>query len=408
MKAKDKRQKTKVKDERKHDSHPSSLDDERQRGFHRLMLKRAWLFPVHPLLIFAFCLLPFAFTLTACGKRRPPLPPVERVPQRTELLSGVQRGNRVILSWPALRRNASDDSVQSIRRVDVYRLAEGVDDPLPLTEEEFSTRATLIGSVSFDEIQKAKETLSYSDELSLSDPVRLRYAVRYVNAANQRASFSNFLLIEPAASVSQPPAVDPSPEVTQSAIVLRWQAPAANVDGTTPVNLLGYNVYRAEGSQSQPSQTPLNPRPITAASFSDQSFKFGEEYVYVVRAVSLGTGGEPVESLNSNAVNASPRDIFRPSAPTGVTIAASPTPLRISIFFAANPERDIAGYNVYRSEDPDLPKARWTKLNKTLLDRTTFQDDAVQSGKKYFYYVTAVDTSGNMSDPSDVYSETAP
>src|SRR5919205_1206242 len=104
------------------------------------------------LLTFAFCLLPFALTFSACGKRRPPLPPVEAVPQRTELLSGVQRGNLVILSWPAPRRNAPDVSVQSIRRVDVYRLAEGVQDPLPLTEEEFSARSTLIGSVPSDEI----------------------------------------------------------------------------------------------------------------------------------------------------------------------------------------------------------------------------------------------------------------
>src|ERR1044072_1630526 len=98
---------------------------------------------IFALLIFAFCLLPCALTFSACGKRRPPQPPVERVPQRTELLSGVQRGNQVILNWPAPRRNASDESVQSIRRVDVYRLAEAVDDPLPLTEEEFSARANL-------------------------------------------------------------------------------------------------------------------------------------------------------------------------------------------------------------------------------------------------------------------------
>jgi len=292
--------------------------------------------------------------------------------------------------------------------VDLYRLAEGVDDPLPLTEEEFSARATLIGSVSYEEIQAAKETLSYADELTLGEPLRLRYAVRYVNAANQRASFSNFLLIEPAASVSQPPAVDPSPEVTQSAVVLRWQAPAANVDNTTPVNLLGYNVYRAAASQNQPAQTPLNPRPITATSFADQSFTFGEEYVYVVRAVSLGTGGEPVESLNSNAVGATPKDIFAPAPPTGVTAAASPAPLRISVFFAASPDRDVAGYNVFRAEDESLPKGRWTKLNRTLLDRTTLQDDAVQSGKKYCYYVTATDAAGNVSQPSDVYCETAP
>jgi hypothetical protein len=345
-----------------------------------------------PLLIFAFCLLSLAFLSPACGKRHPPLPPVERVPQRTELLSGVQRGNRVILSWPAPRRNASDESVQSIRRVDVYRLAEAVDDPLPLTEEEFSSRATLIGSVAEEQITRAADALEYTDELSLSEPVRLRYAVRYVNAAGQRASFSNFLLIEPAASVSLPPVVAPSPEVGENAVTVRWEAPAANVDGTRPANLLGYNVYRSAGSQNEPAQTPLNARPVEANSFADQTFKFGEEYVYVVRAVSLGTGGEPVESLNSNSVTSRPADIFPPAAPTGLTAAASPSPLRISVFFAANQERDVVGYDLYRSP----------------LQRTTFQDDAVRSGQKYFYYVVAVDAAGNVSRPSEVQSETAP
>ena len=401
MKAKDKRQKTKDKSVRL-----GLLRRAASSTLNFCLLPSAFCLRREAAL--ALCLLSFAFGAAACGKRRPPLPPVERVPQRTELLSGVQRGNRVILNWPAPRRNASDDSVQSIRRVDIYRLAEGVDDPLPLTEEEFSARATLIGSVSYEEIQAAKETLSYADELTLREPLRLRYAVRYVNAANQRASFSNFLLIEPAASVSQPPVVEPSPEVTQNAVVLRWQAPAANVDNTTPVNLLGYNVYRAAASQNQPAQTPLNPRPLTATSFADQSFAFGEDYVYVVRAVSLGTGGEPGESLNSNAVTAATKDIFAPAPPTGVTAAASPAPLRISVFFAASTDRDVAGYDVFRSEDESLPKESWTKLNKALLDRTTFQDDAVQSGKKYCYYVTATDAAGNVSRPSDVYCETGP
>ena len=65
------------------------------------------------LLLIAFLLPSVVFGLN-CGKRRPPLPPVERVQQRTELLSGVQRGNQVILSWPVPLRNAKDESVQSI------------------------------------------------------------------------------------------------------------------------------------------------------------------------------------------------------------------------------------------------------------------------------------------------------
>ena len=53
-------------------------------------------------------------------------------------------------------------------------------------------------------------------------------------------------------------------------------------------------------------------------------------------------------------------------------------------------------------------KERWTKLNAALLTRTTYQDETVESGKKYYYYLTAIDSAGNVSQPSEVVSETAP
>ncbi|MGH9882010.1 MAG: fibronectin type III domain-containing protein [Pyrinomonadaceae bacterium] len=346
--------------------------------------------------------------LAGCGKRRPPLPPVERVQQRTELLSGVQRGNQVILSWPAPLRNAPDSSVQSIRRIDVYRLAEKPSAPLPLTEEEFSARSTLIGSVTYDEIKNAADTLTYSDQLELAgEPTRLRYAISYVNAAGQRAAFSNFLLIEPAARIAQPPTlVATGKEIAEEGVTISWQPPAANIDGSTPVNLLGYNVYRVDESQNEVGQAPINTALISGTQYQDKTAKFGENYRYVVRSVSLGTEGAQVESLNSNALPVSPRDIFPPSAPSSISVVAAPG--RISIFFPANPESDVAGYNIYRSVDPNLPRDRWTKLNPSLLTRTTFQDERVESGKRYYYYLTAVDQAGNMSPSSEVVSEVVP
>lgn len=353
-------------------------------------------------------LLPAVVLVANCGTRRPPLPPLERVQQRTELLSGVQRGNQVILSWPALQRNASDESVQSIRRIDVYRLAEKPRAPLGLTEEEFATRSTLIGSVTYDEIKNATDVLTYTDTLELAgEPARLRYAVRYVNASGQRAAFSNFLLLEPAARIAQPPTmIATGKEVGEDAITISWQPPAANIDGSTPVNLLGYNIYRVEESEDVNSQTPINDSLVSGTQYQDKNLKFGESYRYVVRSVSLGTEGAQVESLNSNSISVSPRDTFPPSAPASITVAAAPG--RLSLFFPANPEADIAGYNLYRSTDPDLPKDKWNRLNPTLLTRTTFQDERVESGKRYYYYLTAVDQAGNVSPQSEVVSETVP
>jgi hypothetical protein len=342
----------------------------------------------------------------SCGKRRPPLPPVEAIPQRTELLSGAQRGNQVILSWPAPVRNAPDQSVQSIRRIDIYRLAEKPDAPLPLTEEEFAARSTLIGSLNAEQILNSAGTLSYTDTLELAgQPTRLRYALRYVNASGQRAAFSNFLLIEPAARIAQPPNINAINE-SETALTIKWEPPAANIDNSTPVNLLGYNIYRIEPSQTEIGQTPINSTLVQGNEYADKNFQFGQQYSYIVRSVSLGTGGAQVESLNSNTRAVTPQDVYPPSAPEDIRIA--PAPGRLSLFWPANLERDVAGYNLYRTNDAALPKERWTKLNNGLLTRTTYQDEAVEASKKYSYYLTAVDAAGNTSQPSEVVSETVP
>ena len=312
------------------------------------------------------------------------------------------------MSWPAPRRNAGEGSVQSIRRVDVYRVAEKPNAPLPMTEEEFATRANLIGSVTYEEIKKAGDELTYTDTLELAGELaRLRYAVRYVNAAGQRAAFSNFLLIEPAAKVAQPPVITRTGnELSETALTVTWEAPRTNIDGSTPVNLLGYNVYRTTASQPEPSQTPINQAPVTTTQYQDRNFKFGEKYTYVVRSVSLGTEGKPVESLNSNSLELSPVDTYAPSAPG--QISPAPAPGRIALFWPANPEADVAGYFIYRSTDQNLAKEKWTKLTPALYTRTTFTDENVEAGKTYYYYVTAVDTAGNVSQPSEVVSETVP
>lgn len=340
---------------------------------------------------------------SACGKRKPPLPPQASVAQRAEI-TGFQRGNTVILSWPMPAKNAPVNDVQHIERIDIYRLAERLTDPLTLSEAEFSARSVLIASIRVTDSDFEGKNLTYRDMLQLAgQPVRLRYAVRFVNAAGQKAAFSNFLLIEPEAKVATAP-TSLRTEVTQDSIELTWEPPLANADGTMPVNLAGYNIYRSE-SEKQAGKL-INQSPVTDAKFSDTSFEFGKKYFYFVRAISSGTGSTRTESLESNIVEISPEDEFPPSAPASITIAASPT--TISIFFPPNPEKDVVGYKIFRSEDGTLPKAEWKLLTPKLLDTNTFQDLDTEQGKVYFYYVTAVDRFGNESSPSEVVSDRMP
>ncbi len=338
-----------------------------------------------------------------CGKRGLPVPPKEKVLQRVEI-SGFQRGNQIILSWTMPPQNATKGNVTNISRADIYRLAEPLNAPLQMSEEEFSNRSTLITALSITEADFRSKELIFKDTLEFAgQAARLRYAIRFVNASGQKAAFSNTLLIEPTSKVAANPNAL-NAEASQDAIRLKWAPSATNIDGSTPPSLLGYNVYRST-SQKEPGKL-LNKTPVTVADFDDEFFEFGKDYYYFIRAVSVGKQAEPVESAESNVVKFKAIDTFAPVAPSAITIAASPT--TISIFWAVNIEKDVVGYKVYRSDDNELAKDKWTLLTPELLKANTYQDTRVESGKTYYYYLTATDKFANISEASEVVSETVP
>ena len=342
-------------------------------------------------------------TAFGCGKRGLPVPPKERVLQRVEI-AGFQRGNQVILSWKMPAYNAPKGNVLNISRADIYRLAEPMTSPLQLSEEEFANRSTLIAALAITDADFGLKTITYKDALEFAgQAARLRYAIRFVNATGQKAGFSNALLIEPTSKVAAGP-TSLVAEPSQDAIRLKWLPSQSNIDDSTPASILGYNVYRST-SPKEPGKL-LNKTPVTASGFDDEFFDFGKEYYYFVRAVSIGTQAEPIESSESNVLKFKAVDTFAPSSPASITVAAAPN--TISIFFAVNVEKDVVGYKIYRSTDKDLPKDQWTQLTPELLKTNTFQDAKVESGKTYYYYLTATDKFGNVSESSEVVSETVP
>ncbi len=138
----------------------------------------------------------------SCGKRKPPLPPIERIPQKVEI-KGFQRGDGVILSWKMPARNAAPKNLLNIDSIDIYRLAEPLSSPLSLSEEEFASKSTRIKNLPVTSADFGLKTMTYTDKLEFaSQAVRLRYAVRFVNKSGQKAAFSNFLLIEPTAKLA--------------------------------------------------------------------------------------------------------------------------------------------------------------------------------------------------------------
>ena len=353
--------------------------------------------------LIATCFFALILSALSCGKRKPPLPPIEKVDQRVEL-TGLQRGNKVFLFWDLSPRNASNSSVLNISRADIYRLTEKTNASATLSEEDFASRSTLISTIPVTEADFKLKKLSYTDTLDFAgQPARIHYAIRIANSSGQKAGFSNFFLIEPTAKVAEIPQ-NVTSKVSQSSILIQWTEPTQNIDGSSPANVLGFNIYRIEADKKV--QKLLNNLPVTSIEFSDRFFEFNKNYSYFLRTVSLGSNGEPIESSDSEVINILPKDIFPPTPPSALTIAASTN--TISIFFASNPENDVIGYKIYRSTDKSLSKQNWALITPQILTTNTFQDLSVESGKTYYYYLTALDKFGNISEISDVVSETVP
>ena len=102
---------------------------------------------------------------------------------------------------------------------------------------------------------------------------------------------------------------------------------------------------------------------------------------------------------------------FSSSSTTLISIPLSGTgfaPIAHSVDVAWDPSTSptLRGYNVYRSGTPGGP---YTKISATLSSTTLlFTDTTPLSGQKYFYVVTAMDTSGAESAASAEVTVTIP
>ncbi len=77
---------------------------------------------------------------------------------------------------------------------------------------------------------------------------------------------------------------------------------------------------------------------------------------------------------------------------------ANPEWFKIELSWSPNPEMDLDGYELYRSE---LQTGPYELLTTSLLEDTLYTDTDVSSGQFYYYYVHALDDEGHISLSTD-------
>jgi len=367
------------------------------------------------------------FILCGCAAPGEPMERKPPTPNPVTDLAVSQSGNDVILTFTLPHESVEKREIQQPLSVQVYRNFEAVpaanspaavapaNPTLLLTiPPAMVDHYTVQGRVRFVDSLRAEDFAPTGGREAI-------YLVRTFVSPKKLSAKSNVtaLTIYPAAN----PIADLKAELTRAGVTLSWTPPEKTLIGTPP-NIAFYRVYRAEmesapnaGAHSAAASNSENLKPKVPVAriaepafppYTDTQAELGKTYAYSVRSVAQYPGVR-IESADSNFATITPRDIFPPSAPQDLVVifvpAVAGVPAHLELSWAINPATDIAGYNIYKSEEPSRPG---TRLNPELLLTPAFRDMNVVPGHTYFYTVTAVDRSGNEGPASAPVSASVP
>jgi hypothetical protein len=342
--------------------------------------------------------LALAFIISGCGKKGEILPPLVRVPQAPRIFSLVQQGGQAVLEWQNPEAYEDGSPLPGLAGLEIWGAEQGagkIAAAAGLSLREFEDKAALQTVIPQSEFVKLRtgggeqpERLRFSLPLG-PDAYKgkvLSYALRAIDSRKKRSPFSEIRGIGPK-PLPRPP-INLKAEVEADKVILCWDPPRENFDGSVLSGVAGYRVFRAE--KGFPFKR-LTGEPAKEACFHDGQFVFGQTYVYVVRAAAAES--EPYdESSDSLPLEVTPKDTFSPGPPAGLTTLAGED--FISLSWDPRPERDLAGYRVWRREEGG---SEFNELTAHLLVEATYLDRTAEKNKRYEYAVSAEDMSGNRS-----------
>ena len=168
-------------------------------------------------------------------------------------------------------------------------------------------------------------------------------------------------------------------------IELSWQ-PVAGA--------LGYVLYRRDASSrnyGEPIATVVAPE----SKAVDTKAVIGSSYIYAV--TSVARRAPILESAIQREVEVRYNDRFPPQ-PVQDLVALSEDG-KIRLVWSASDSLDVAGYRVYRR---DGAGGEFRSLQPQARPETEFEDGTLTFGVRATYRVTAVDSTGNESEPREI------
>ncbi|MGD0296501.1 MAG: hypothetical protein ABSE86_05245 [Bryobacteraceae bacterium] len=311
--------------------------------------------------------------LVGCGSIGEPLYPALNVPTRIVDLTAVQRGDKIDIRFTVPKLTTEGLVVKQIGSVDVRM---GPSNAGTFNANDWANGAQKINVSPVPEPGAARAEQPVQGLVGKEVIV----GVRLGNTKGRMSDWSNFVPVTIEAPLAKP--ADLKAESVAEGVRLTWNEP----------NVTAFRIFRKTGEQKEPTLLATPDKP----DYVDTTTEYEKTYQYYVQGIHDKTESDVVES---NAVT--PKDIFPPQVPTGLT--ASVGIGAIDLAWTRNTESDFKEYRVFRSEEngPFVQIAAG-------LDGPIYSDHQIQSGKHYRYRVSAVDQVGNPSQPSEPIEVIAP
>lgn len=169
-------------------------------------------------------------------------------------------------------------------------------------------------------------------------------------------------------------------------ILLSW-------DRNQEIDLKAYRIYKSVKHTN--SFNLVNQ--VTATNYTDTGVLNNTNYYYRIRAIDYNDN----ESGYSETVMVSPDTNAAPVVPQG--LRAVPGSNIVLLSWSANPESDIQGYLIWRSQDQ---YSLYSNI-PSIISNTSYTDSSVINDNIYYYKIQAVDTIFQTNDGfSDIVSVT--
>ena len=369
---------------------------------------------------FLFSIFASIVLLAGCGA---PGEPVERkapIPTAIPDLAATQQGDNVILTFTLPKESIEGRELKQPPAIEIFRdFQKNPASPAPTSVPANPTLLVTIPSAMVARFDTRRQ-IRYEDALKPEDftqhpDTQAVYTVRTRTSPKKVSANSNAAILRVAPSPE--PIADLKAEITHQGVILAWTPPQKTAVGPAPP-IASYRIFRRETPQAiapvngpQPPRSPNSTVLIgesAAPPFRDTQIQFGKTYRYSVRSVAQYPDLQ-IESPDSPVIEVTPLDTFPPAAPQGLVVVLVPAQGSASAYldlsWSISAENDIAGYNIYRSEQEGVAGQ---KQDPELLRTPAFRDMNVVPGHRYFYTVTAVDRVGNESTASAATSGEVP